>query len=139
MPQFEIIDHTADIGIAAYGNDIKEVFATSAYAMFKLIADLDNVGEKLKRDIEVTATDKEILLVSWLNELLYVCEVEHMLFKRFDIVHLDQNRLKAKVFGEKIDSAHHEIKIDIKAATYHMLKIEKIANGNFKAQVIFDI
>ena len=139
MPQFELIDHTADIGITAYGKDLKEIFAGSAYAMFSLTADLDNVEENTHCEIEVTATDKESLLISWLNELLYVYEVEHMLFKRFDIVHLDKNRLKAKAFGEKIDSARHGLKTDIKAATYHMLKIEKMANGNFKAQVIFDI
>ena len=139
MPQFEIIDHTADIGITAYGKDVKEIFAGSAYAMFSLIADLDNVEEKTHQNIEVTATDQESLLVSWLNELLYICDVERKIFKRFDIVHLDKNRLKAKAFGETIDQARHALKTDIKAATYHMLKIEKLANGNFKAQVIFDI
>ena len=137
MPRFEIIDHTADVGIIAYGSDLKEAFANSAYGMFSLIADLDSVKENVSRKVDVEATDQEALLVDWLNELLYLFDVEHIIFKRFDITVLSQNRLQAKVYGEKIDKSRHRLKTGVKAATYHMLKIEK--NKGVRIQFILDI
>jgi len=137
VPRFEVIDHTADVGIIAYGSDLKEAFANSAYGMFSLIADLDSVKENVSRKVNVEATDQEALLVDWLNELLYLFDVEHIIFKRFDITVLSQNRLQAKVYGEKIDKSRHRLKTGVKAATYHMLKIEK--NKGVRIQFILDI
>lgn len=137
MSRFEIIDHTADVGIIAYGSDLEEVFANSAYGMFSLIADLDEVRAEVYRDVDVQAQDQEALLVSWLNELLYLFDVDHIIFSRFDISNLSQNQLRARVYGEKINASRHQLKTAVKAATYHMLKVEK-ENG-FKAQVILDI
>ena len=136
MARFEVIDHTADIGIIAYGKDEKEVFTNSAFAMFSLIAELDGVAESVFREVEVTADDEETLLVAWLNELLYLFDVENIIFKRFDIISLDELRLRANAYGEKFDPLRHELKTQIKAATYHMLKIEK--GDGFRAQIIFD-
>ena len=90
---FDILDHTADIGIIAYGVDLKQTFANAATGLFSLITDLDKVVEVTYRDIELTAPDMESLLVDWLNELVYIFDVENMLFKRFDISQLDQNWL----------------------------------------------
>jgi SHS2 domain-containing protein len=137
VPRFEVIDHTADVGIMAYGNDLKEAFANSAYGMFSLMADLDGVREKVSRKIDVHSTDREALLVDWLNELLYLFDVEHIIFKRFEITALSQKRLQAKVYGEKIDASRHQLKTAVKAATYHMLKIEK--NEGVKVRFILDI
>jgi SHS2 domain-containing protein len=137
VPRFEVIDHTADVGIIAYGSDLKEAFANSAYGMFSLIADLDGVNEDVSRDIDVRSTDREALLVDWLNELLYLFDVEHIIFKRFAITALSQKRLRAKVYGEKVDTSRHQLKTAVKAATYHMLKIEK--NEGVKVRFILDI
>jgi len=134
---FEIVNHTADVGIIAHGANIKQAFANAAKGLFSLITDLDNVQEVLHRDIEVTATDKESLLVEWLNELIYQFDTENIIFKRFDITELDNTRLRAKNYGEKVDSARHKLKTGVKAATYHMLKVDK-ANG-CQVQVLFDI
>jgi SHS2 domain-containing protein len=135
---FEIIEHTADIGIVAYGTDIKQVFANAALGLFNLMADLDNLKESVKRDIELSAEDIEVLLVQWLNELIYISEVEHILFKRFEINELINTRLKATCFGEKIKAGQHRLKREIKAATYHMLKLNK-ENGRYQVRIIFDI
>ncbi len=134
---FEIVNHTADVGIIAYGADMKQAFANAAKGLFSLITELDNVQEVLHRDIEVTATDKESLLVEWLNELIYQFDTENIIFKRFDITELDNTRLRAKNYGEKVDSARHKLKTGVKAATYHMLKVDK--DDGYKVQVIFDI
>ena len=134
---FEIIDHTADVGIIAYGADIKQAFANAARALFSLITELDDVEEVLHRDIELIAPDQEGLLVEWLNELIYLFDVENIIFKRFEITELNNTQLKARSYGEKVDSSKHKLKTGIKAATYHMLRIDK-ANV-CKVQVLFDI
>lgn len=135
--EFEILDHTADVGIIAYGNDTSEAFANAAKGLFSLITELDDVAEIEYRDIELTAPDQESLLVAWLNELIYLFDAEQMLFKRFDITQLSPTHLRARSYGHKVDSAKHKLKIGVKAATYHLLKIEK-SNG-CKVQVLFDI
>ncbi len=134
---FEIIDHTADVGIIAYGTDISQAFANAARALFSLITELDNVAEVLHRDIEVTASDQESLLVEWLNELIYLFDVEHILFKRFDITSLNHTRLKARNYGEKVDKSKHKLKTGVKATTYHMLKVDR--GDGCRIQVLFDI
>lgn len=135
--EFAIIDHTADVGIAAYGIDMNQVFANAAKGMFSLVTELDSVGETLYRDIELTAPDRESLLVAWLNELIYLFDTEYIIFKRFDITSLSPTHLKARSYGQKVDSSRHTIKVGIKAATYHMLKVSQ--NNGWEAQVIFDI
>ncbi|MFC1987498.1 archease [Chloroflexota bacterium] len=135
--EFEIVNHTADVGIIAYGADMKEVFVNAAKGLFSLIIELDDVKEVMQRDIELTALDQESLLVQWLNELIYLFDVDNILFKRFDISRLSQTELRAKSYGEKVDSSRHKIKIGVKAATYHMLKIDQ--SDGFKAQILFDI
>ena len=134
---FEILDHTADVGVIAYGADLKQAFANAAKGLFSLITELDDVEEVLHRDIELTSSDEESLLVGWLNELIYRFDAESILFERFDIIQLDDTRLKARSYGEKVDSSKHKLKTGVKAATYHMLKVDK--TDGFRVQVLFDI
>ncbi len=134
---FEILNHTADVGIIAYGADLKQAFANAAKGLFSLITELDDVEESLHRDIELTAGDEESLLVAWLNELVYRFDTEGVLFKRFEIIELNNTHLKARGYGEKVNSSKHKLKTGVKAATYHMLKVEK-KNG-YRVQVLFDI
>jgi len=134
---FETIDHTADVGIIAYGADVNQAFANAARALFSLITELDSVEEVVYRDIELTASDEESLLVEWLNELIYLFDTENIIFKRFDIIKLGNTRLKARSYGEKVDSSKHKLKTGVKAATYHMLKVDR--GDGCKVQVLFDI
>ena len=135
--EFEIVDHTADVGIRAYGASVNQAFANAAKALFSLITELDNVNEVLHRDIELVAPDQESLLVEWLNELIYLFDTENIIFKRFDITRLNSTRLKARGYGEKVDSSKHKLKIGVKAATYHMLKVDR--DDGYKVQVLLDI
>jgi SHS2 domain-containing protein len=136
MKRFELIEHTADTGLVAYGRTLAEAFANAAYGTFSIIADLRTVREVENRVVELSEKDSEALLFEWLNSLIYLFDVETLLFRRFDISEFDGYRLKATCHGEKYDSLRHELKISIKAATYHMLKVDKEKN---QVQVIFDI
>ena len=135
---FEMLDHPADIGIIAYGADIEELFSNAALALFSLITEPESIEEKSHLDLQVSSDDIDSLLVEWLNELIYLFDVKHILFNRFDIKSLTHNGLKAICYGEYFDPMKHNINVGVKAATYHMLKLDKSDDG-FKAQVILDI
>ena len=135
---FKIIDHSADTGIIVYGTDVEELFSNAALALFSLITEPESIEEKLHLSLKVSSEDRDSLLVEWLNELIYIFDTQHILFNRFDIGSLTDDELKATCYGEGFDPTKHKIKMGVKAATYHMLKLEK--NGDsYKAQIIFDI
>ena len=138
MKRFDVVEHTADTGVIAYGADMREAFANAAYGMFSLMADLKQVREETSRYIEAEAGDRESLVVSWLNELLYLFDVEGTIFRRFDILELTNTRLKADAYGEKADASRHELRGGVKAATYHMLKVAE-DRGRWRIRVIFDV
>ena len=135
---FEVIEHTADTGIIAYGGDIKQLFSNAALALFSLITDVASIEEALQHNVEITSEDRDSLLVEWLNELIYLFDAEHLLFKRCEFESLSHNHLKATCYGEKFKRSKHTIKTGVKAATYHMLEMDK-DDGGYKARVIFDI
>jgi SHS2 domain-containing protein len=135
---YEILDHTADIGIACYGADLMQLFSNAALGLYSLIIDIDNIKEELQREISLSSQDKEGLLVDWLNELIYVFDVEHVIFKRCEFSRLNDNTLQARCFGDKINPEHQTVKREVKAATYHMLEIKSKKDG-YEARVIFDI
>ena len=134
----QIVDHTADIGILAYGEDIEELFANAALALFSLITDAESIEERLNLSLEVSSEDTENLLVDWLNELIYLFDVEHTVFSRFEIRSLTHNHLQAVCYGESRDPTRHKIEVGVKAATYHMLKLDRNGEG-YRARVILDI
>lgn len=134
MQRFELLEHTADTGLIAYGYDLAEAFANAAYGLFSIMAELDGVREVESRTVMVSAEDVEGLLFNWLNELIYVFEVENRLLKRFDITEFDGRQLKAVCWGDKYNPSRHQLKLGVKSATYHMLKVDKN-----KVRVIFDV
>jgi SHS2 domain-containing protein len=136
MKRFELIEHTADMGLAAYGRDLPEAFANAAYGMFSIIAELKDVKETESRRVEINEDDAATLLFEWLNSLLYYFDVETLIFKRFDIAEFSEKHLVAQCWGEKYDPARHIIKTAVKSATFHMLKVDREMN---RVQVIFDV
>jgi SHS2 domain-containing protein len=138
MKRYRFIDHTADLGIIAYGRDEKELFANIAFALFDNIADLEAVREDEAVEIEVGGMGWEELLLNWLRELLYLQQVKDYLFKRFVLRELEENHLIGDANGERFNPQRHRLKIEVKAVTYHQLQVEK-GKAGWQAQVIFDI
>jgi SHS2 domain-containing protein len=136
MKRFELVEHTADTGLNAYGRTLAEAFANAAYGMFSIIAELGNVREIEKRRVEVSADDIESLLFEWLNALLYYFDVETLLFTRFDIIEFSNEKLVADCYGEIVAAARHRIRTGVKSATYHLLEVDR---ANNRVRVIFDI
>ena len=135
---YEIIEHTADVGLRIFGETLETLFINAGVAFFELITEIEKVGEKEAVDFSVTAEDRKELLVRWLSELHFKFEVDRLLFRRFRISKISEKFLEAKVYGEKFDSARHQLKTEIKGVTYHQLKVEP-TKGGWVAEVIFDV
>lgn len=136
MPErYQIIDHTADIVIRASGKDLDNAFENAAYALFDTMCDASKVRPLKVKKVELTSDDIEQLLVDWLSRLLFICDVDDMLYSEFR-VEISGTSLKAVMKGEKLDPERHLLKTDIKAITYHMLEVNRETNT---VQVLFDI
>ncbi len=133
--RYEEIEHTADVGIRAHGKTASAIFEAAAEGMFSLIADPAKVEPKGELEIRLQAEDLPKLLVAWLSELLFLHETQHLLFSKFE-VHVRGNALRALAWGETIDKRRHELKLAVKAVTYHRLSVD-VAQG--VAEVIFDV
>ncbi len=138
MEKYEIIDHTADIGVKAYGETLSEAFENAAKAMFDIITDNSDVENKGQYDIELKAEDLEQLLVDWLSELLYLHDAENLVFGVFKVnLNVQKKSIKAEAYGEKLDFSKHKKGEQIKAVTYHMLELKN--KKPYHVQVLFDI
>lgn len=135
MKNYEIFEHTADIGIKAYGKNAEEVFVNSARAMFEIIADTRQIKHREQIDIDLEAEDYKELLRQWLAELLYQFSVSGIVFNEFSIQTLSSKSIKAIARGEK---APEKIKTEIKAVTYYELEFKQTEDG-YEARVIFDV
>jgi SHS2 domain-containing protein len=140
--KFEFLEHTADILIAAHGQNLEEVFENAALAMFEVMTDTTKISPTQEENLEVTAEDEYALLYSWLEALLVKFEVNGMLYSRFKITSLqdtgEEFKLKATVWGEKFDAARHPQKVAVKAVTYHRMEFIK-EHESVTVEFILDI
>ncbi len=136
--KYELIDHTADIGLKAYGKNLSEAFENAAKGMFDIITDNSEIESIGQYEIKLEAQDLEQLLVDWLSELLFLNTANNLVFGFFK-VELDDKKtsLSARIFGEKYDISKHKIGSEIKAITYHMLEVKN--KRPYHVQVLFDI
>lgn len=130
--------HQADIGIRGVGKTVAEAFAQAAIAMTAVITAPDGVLPTQSVEITCEAPDPELLLVDWLNALIYEMATRHMLFSRFNI-EIEGERLKAVAWGEPIDLEKHQPAVEIKGATYTELEVSKGDDGRWQAQCVVDV
>jgi SHS2 domain-containing protein len=134
----ETFDHTADLGLRIRAPTLDVLFAEAGEALFAaIVEDLGTVEPKQRQDIWLEGDDREYLFFDWLKELLYHFDSEHLLCSRFD-VHVVEDRVEASAWGEPLDPARHRLLHEVKAITYHGLKVEKAGEG-WLAEVIVDI
>jgi len=138
LKNYELIEHTADIGIRVKGRDLKDLFCNAASAIFDIIAEKkpSRSGARKTIAIKQKADNLQELFVSWLNELLSLSAAKGIIFARFQIKKLSNRALEALAAGAGAEN--YRVNTEVKAATYHQLKIEK-ENSGWLAEVIFDV
>lgn len=134
---YETFEHEADIGIRGFGSSIGEAFENAARAMYSVMVRIEAIEPLEQKEIVVSAPDGELLLVEWLNALLSLSDIERMVFSRFE-VRIDGTSLTARVWGERLDRIRHEPNVEVKGATYHMLKVNK-SDDRYVAQCVVDV
>ncbi len=135
---YEHFEHTADLGLRIRAPDLESLFAEAAQSLFAaIVEDLATIQPICRVDIQLSGDDREYLLFDWLKELLYHFDTEHLLFARFE-VRLQNDMLTGSAWGEPVDRQRHALEHEVKAITYHGLKVEKTLDG-WLAEVIVDI
>ena len=133
MKKYEYFNTTADIGLKAYGKNLNEAFENAGHAMFNIITDTSTVKPVKEIKFEITSEDEVSLLYDYLEELLFLHETEFMLFSEFQVKIDDKFHLKAEIRGEEIDWTKHERKSEIKAVTFHKMKVETADKVSLRA------
>lgn len=134
---YETFGHEADVGIRGFGGTLEEAFEAAASALYSVMVTINHVEPKEKRIVAVSAPDRELLLVEWLNALLSLSDIERMVYSKFEI-NITGQSLTGTAWGETLDRGRHEAHVEVKGATYHMLKVA-FENGRFVAQCVVDV
>jgi len=135
---FRELDHTADTGIEVWAESLPELFERAAWGLFAILTDPETVAPREAVSFELEAPDVQALLVRWLSELNYYHITKRWVFSRFEVQQFSERHLVAQARGEPIDPARHTIYTEVKAITYHGLKLER-RDGQWYARIIFDL
>ncbi|MCI0459495.1 MAG: archease [Gemmataceae bacterium] len=136
---FEVFEHTADLGLRVRAPDLNTLFAEAAQALFSVVVeDPQTVEPRQRLDVQLPPDDREYLLFDWLKQLLFHFDAHHLLFSRFE-VRVDESGLTGTAWGEPLDRERHVLDHEVKAITYHGLRVEQEPDGGWLAEVIVDI
>jgi SHS2 domain-containing protein len=135
---YEMVDHTADLGVELSAKSLSDLFAAAGAILGELMYDPDPVVERESREVALEAASPEELLVRWLNELIYLREVDDFLWKTVEVEAGEGTRLAATLRGEVFRPGKHVPRGGLKAATYHQLRISREGDA-WSARIIFDV
>lgn len=135
---YEVFEHTADIGLHAYGHTLPELFTNAASGMESLMVAPTQIAATVSREVSVEGHDLVSLLVSWLNALIFLFDTEYLLFSQFEMLDFTGTQLQARVTGEAYNANCHDLSSAIKAVTWHEASVQPTAEG-YQARIIFDI
>jgi len=135
---WEHFSHGADVGIRGRGSTLAEALAAAATAMTAVVTDPATVRQVDSIEIRCTAPSPDLLLVDWLNSLVYEMSTRRMLFSGFE-VECDGSGLRARVRGEPVDVERHQPAVEVKGATLTALDVHRSRNGNWTAQCVVDV
>ena len=135
---WEHFPHEADMGVRGMGTTLEQAFEQAALAMTAVVTDPDAVIPEQQIELSCEAPDVELLLVDWLNALIFEMATRRMLFNRFE-VRLAGHHLSANAWGEGLDVARHHPAVEVKGATYTALKVARQADGGWLAQCVVDV
>lgn len=138
QPRWEHFPHPADVGIRGIGTTKHEAFEQAALALTAVITNPETVEPRDVFQLELQNAPDDLLLVDWLNRIIYEMQTRRMLFSRFDVF-VDAPILRARLWGEPLDPERHQPAVEIKAATYHQAAVYQNDRGEWVAQCVLDV
>jgi len=138
VPGWEHFAHDADLGIRGLGRTLAEAMEQAALALCAAVADLSTVAAEQAVDVYCEAPDAELLLVDWLNALIYEMATRKLCFARFE-VSLAGTKLRGRAWGEPANAAKHDLGVEPKGATYTALRVAQRGDGTWLAQCVVDV
>ena len=134
----ETFEHTADLVLRVRAGDPNTLFIEAAQAVFEaIVEDLGTVRHERRVDVSLSGEELDLLLFDWLNELLYYFDTEHLLLGKFEVV-VTPTGLTGSAWGEPLDRTRHDLEHEVKAITYHGLRVERVG-ADWLAEIIVDI
>jgi SHS2 domain-containing protein len=137
MAKFEYFEHTADIGIKGYGAKFEEALENVANGMFTYICDISKMETNRERRFEINTFSREEVVIRFLSHLILLFDKELFVPVKYEIIPFSEKSLQVHLWGDFLDPSTTEVHAEIKAATYHQLKVEE--NKGWMIQVIFDV
>jgi SHS2 domain-containing protein len=137
-PPYEILEHTADIGLKVYGRTLPELFVHSALGLVAIAVDGQDVAPGERCPLSARGADLEELLVNWLSEVLYFMDAEGWVFSDFRIRRWEANEIEADGTGQRLPPEKRSRAVAVKAVTYHQISVRETAEG-WEAVVYLDI
>ncbi|HMO36808.1 MAG TPA: archease [Gemmatales bacterium] len=135
----EVFEHTADLGLRIQNTSLEKLLEEAGIALFELlVVNLHKVQPRVTKHLTLEQKENDLLLFDWLNELLFQFEVEKLVFSKFHIERQD-TVFSAVLSGEPLDASRHQLDHEVKAITYHGLKVEQLSCSEWLAEVILDI
>jgi len=135
--RWEHFPHDADVGIRGLGRSLAEAFEQAAYALTFVVTDAE-IADQTLVEVSCDAPDVEVLLVEWLNAIIYEMAVRDMIFGRFKVT-IEDTHLKGKMWGESVDQARHAPACEPKGATYTALRVAREADNTWSAACVIDV
>lgn len=136
--RWEHFAHDADVGVRGIGPTRAAAFEQAALALFHVAGEVDRVAAREVVEVSCAAPDDEVLLVDWLNALVFEMATRGMLLARTR-VRIDDHRLTGRAFGEAVDLDRHVPGVEVKGATYTALAVRRRADGSWLAQCVVDV
>lgn len=134
---WEHLEHGADIGVRGYGSTLADAFTQAALSLSAIVTDLEKIDPSACVEVECEAAEFDLLLLDWLNEIIYQMATRNMLFGRFE-VNMSGHRLRARLYGETADPVKHQPAVEIKGATFTELEVYRDSDG-WVAQCVLDV
>ena len=138
MRRFRFLNHTGDLAIEIYGQSLKDLYENAGQALFAVLTDPSRVEVRVETAIALSYDNLETLLVDWLGELLYLHDSKGLVFRRFEVESIENQRFEAKAWGESFESGRHVIRTGVKAVTFHELEVKQ-ERAHWRARVVLDL
>ena len=138
MARWEHFSHGADVGVRGFGVSAEEAFEQAALALSAVVGDISTISARQDVEVRCDAPDLELLLVSWLNVIIYEMAVRRMLFSKFRVV-ISGLFLAGTLSGEEVDPERHQLAVEAKGATVTALRVACDPGGQWVAECVVDV